>query len=168
MCDPAVLSPILLFGAKGPLGSSYELHLFSLHHVYLSRINSALTAFADGWNMHGIRTEKNMSPLQLFNAGALLLQNSGLTALDFFDSVGDDYGVDPDRQISTEQDPEVRIEIINHLCICLHNISIYGRSPWAPVYGNDYTEPQYHIYKNTALMSCNYNYCCECLTEVCK
>ena len=49
--------------------------------------------------MHGIRTEKNKSPLQLFNAGALMLRFSGLVALDFFDSVGDEYGVEQDPQV---------------------------------------------------------------------
>lgn len=50
-----------------------ELHLFALHYVYLPRINRSLLAFKDGWNMHGICTEHNMSPLQLFHAGALRL-----------------------------------------------------------------------------------------------
>lgn len=47
--------------------------------------------------MHGIRTENNKSPLQLFHAGALRLQHSGLVAMDLFQPVDEEYGVDPDE-----------------------------------------------------------------------
>lgn len=62
---------------RGCLNPVNELHIFAIHHVYLSLINRSLNYFRNGWNMHGIRTENNFSPLQLFNAGALRLQNSG-------------------------------------------------------------------------------------------
>ncbi len=54
---------------KGTLNPVSELNLFALHHVFLRRINKSLTAFKDGWNLHGIRTEHNHTPLQLFHAG---------------------------------------------------------------------------------------------------
>ena len=41
-------------------------------------------------------------PLQLFTAGMLLLQNSQLTTLDFFDDVNKVYGVEHDGPISIE------------------------------------------------------------------
>ena len=44
----------------GVLDPVNELYIFSLHHVFLSRINHSLSAFKDGWNMHGIRTENNL------------------------------------------------------------------------------------------------------------
>ena len=47
--------------------------------------------------MHGIRTENNKSPLQLFHAGALRLQHSGLVATDLFQPVDEEYGVYPDE-----------------------------------------------------------------------
>ncbi len=71
-----------------------EIHLFTLHYVYLSRINAALQEFRGGWNHHPIRTEHNHSPHQLFVQGALTLQRSGLVAMDFFDQVGGYYGVE--------------------------------------------------------------------------
>ena len=37
-----------------------------------------------------------MTPNQLFTAGALRLRHSGLAAVDFFDSVPDDYGTEED------------------------------------------------------------------------
>lgn len=43
---------------------------------------------------HGIRTERGLTPNQLFVSGSLQLRNSGLTALDYFDMVPETYGVD--------------------------------------------------------------------------
>ena len=77
------------------LDPSNDMHIYSLHYVYLPRINHALAVFKNGWNRHGIRTEHASSPEQLFVAGALQLRNSGLAALDFFDNINNDYyGVD--------------------------------------------------------------------------
>ena len=67
------------------LDPTNEMHLFSLHYVYLPRINSALRVFYESWNHHPIRTEHNKSPHQLFIEGSLRLQRSGLVALDFFE-----------------------------------------------------------------------------------
>ncbi len=46
-----------------------ELHLFSLHYVYLTRINNALHQFKVAWNNHSLSTERNMSPIQLWISG---------------------------------------------------------------------------------------------------
>lgn len=77
---------------NGLLDPLNEKHLFTLHYVFLPRINRALTVFHEGWNSHGIRTEHHQSPQQLFTAGVLRLRSSGLAAVDFFDAVGEDYG----------------------------------------------------------------------------
>ena len=69
-------------------------HIFALHYVYLPRINNALKSFKEAWDNHGIRTESNLSLCQRFVGGSLQLRQSGLAALDFFDHVSDDYGVD--------------------------------------------------------------------------
>ena len=82
---------------RGLLNPVNEVHLFALHFIYLSKINKSLEAFKNGWNMHGIRTENNKSPLQLFHAGALRLQHSGLVATDLFQPVDEEYGVYPDE-----------------------------------------------------------------------
>ena len=78
----------------GILNPDNEVHLFALHFVYVPRINRCLSAFKDGWNNHGIRTEHNQSPNQLFVAGAVRLRLSGLIAVDFFEQVPVNYGVD--------------------------------------------------------------------------
>ena len=71
-----------------------ETHLFALHYVYLKRINKALHVFQEGWNNHGVCTENGQSPNQLFVSGALRSQQSGLAAVDFFDHVSEEYGVE--------------------------------------------------------------------------
>lgn len=59
-------------------------HIYALHYVYMPRVNKALNSFKEAWNNHGLRTECNLSPCQRFVGGSLQLQQSGLTALDFF------------------------------------------------------------------------------------
>ena len=80
-------------------------HLFALHFVFLPRINRALEHFKRAWNDHGLRTERNQTPRQLFTTGALSLRHSGLAALDFFSSVPDTYGID-DEAIATQQESD--------------------------------------------------------------
>lgn len=77
---------------QGILFPTNPQHIYALHYVYLPRINKAINAFYDGWNQHGLRTARNMSPYQLYTEGALQLQHSGRTGVDFFNSVGDMYG----------------------------------------------------------------------------
>ena len=79
---------------EGLLDPLNHKHLFALHYVYKPRIQRSLDRFKDGWNNHNIRTEHNRTPYQLFVHGALMLQRSGLVALDFFESVSDNYGID--------------------------------------------------------------------------
>ena len=76
------------------LDPTNEQHLYALHYVYLPRINAALSQFKDGWNNHRIRTAHNQSPEQLFTAGVLRLQRSGMVAVDFFETLDDSYGME--------------------------------------------------------------------------
>ena len=58
-----------------------EVHLYALNYVYSPRINKALQLFQDSWNNHHIRTERGMTPRQLFTDGALRLRNAGRVAV---------------------------------------------------------------------------------------
>lgn len=69
------------FEQSGLLDPVNELHLFALHYVYVPRINKSLKAFMDGWNMHGLRTENNLSPMQLYTAGLLRQQQLDIQLL---------------------------------------------------------------------------------------
>ena len=61
-----------------------NIHIFSLHYVFIPRINHALQEFIGAWNHHGVRTEHGQTPNQLFTSGSLQVRNSGMAALDFF------------------------------------------------------------------------------------
>ena len=80
--------------SRGYLEPANGIHIYSLHYVYLPRINKSLDQFKNAWNHHGIRTAEYKSPYQLFTAGALELQQSGLRGLDFFENVDENYGVE--------------------------------------------------------------------------
>ena len=72
-----------------------NLNLWALHYVYLSRINRSLTEFIHSWNNHSIRSANHKTPQQLYTAGCLLLQNSDMEALDYYEAVDNNYGIDP-------------------------------------------------------------------------
>ena len=89
-------------------------------------LNKAQREFVQSWNNHPIRTASHKSLLQLFTAGALLLQNSQLAGLDFFQEVRDDYGVDPDGPVPAHSDgalgvcvPESKLKFTDIDVACL-------------------------------------------------
>lgn len=86
-----------------------EQHMFSLHYIYLPRIRKALNQFISSWNNHPIRTASHKSPLQIYTAGALLLQNSELEAFDFFNGIDDTYGNDPDGPLPAVEGVHVTV-----------------------------------------------------------
>lgn len=90
----------------GILDHLNEHHLWALHYVFLPRINQSLKEFVNSWNSHPIRTANHKSPQQLFIAGALVLQQSGLTAMDFFETIDEDYGIDPDGPTAPDLDED--------------------------------------------------------------
>lgn len=54
---------------QGILDADDEHHMFSLHYIFLSRINFALQNFKEGWNHHPLSSEGNLSPIQLWVNG---------------------------------------------------------------------------------------------------
>ena len=46
-----------------------EWHMFSLHYVFLPRLNRDLEVFRNQWNNHPLRTEHNLTPIQLYIQG---------------------------------------------------------------------------------------------------
>ena len=63
------------------LDKSDDVHLFSLHHVDVPRINRSLSEFMQQINNHPVSTENNPSPLQMWERGMLENMHSGHTAL---------------------------------------------------------------------------------------
>ena len=108
------------------LDPNNQLHLFAIHYVYVKRINRALEEFRQGWNRHSLRTEHYLSPSQLFISGALRLRTSGLPALDFFEDVLSDYGMDEDGlAVSADgsgvEIPPIRVQLSAELITQLDN-----------------------------------------------
>ena len=54
---------------QGMLDIENESHLFSLHYIFLPRVNMAISQFAKAWNSHCLSSERNMSPIQLWISG---------------------------------------------------------------------------------------------------
>lgn len=107
------------------LNCDNEQHLWALHYVFLPRINTALDKFQQQWNNHGIRTEHNRTPLQLFVGQALHLSNSLLTEVqEFFhhsdtsdssaaDQVGLNYRPDSAANVAADEHaPRVSVPAI--------------------------------------------------------
>lgn len=93
----------------GLLNPIDDVHIFALHYIYLPRINKSLLEFKDAWNSHKVRTEQGLTPSQLFTSGALQLRESGLSALDFFDRVTDNYGVEEEGVTPYDDDEGVEV-----------------------------------------------------------
>ena len=53
------------------LSPDNTIDLFCLHYVFLPRINAALETFRQAYSQHKLRTEHNMSPIQLWIRGML-------------------------------------------------------------------------------------------------
>lgn len=55
--------------ASGLLDVTDDVHLFSLHHIFIPRINNSLIAFKNAWNCHPLSSEGYLSPNQLWISG---------------------------------------------------------------------------------------------------
>ena len=102
---------------QGILDPLDDTNMYRLHHVFLPRINRSLQEFVTQMNNHPVSTERNLSPLQLWEQGMLENINSAHSAVEDPDSFGidpdivsciddDDYQVyveSPSSQISDEQ-----------------------------------------------------------------
>ena len=62
----------------GLLDPDNDVHLFSLHFVYLPCISHHLTMWKNAWNSHPLRTENNKTPIQLWTAGLLTCSSQSL------------------------------------------------------------------------------------------
>ena len=59
-----------------------EIHLFSLQYVYLPEVNRSLQELTQEWNHHGLTTEGNYTPRQLWITGILSNRTSNYTAVE--------------------------------------------------------------------------------------
>ena len=84
-----VYSGVLVFYARiflqledeGNLDVLNDVHIFSLHHVYIPTIENALEELVGQMNNRPVSMERNLSPLQMWEKGMLENLLSGHTAL---------------------------------------------------------------------------------------
>ena len=101
--------------SSGILDTDDPLHLFTLHLVFLPRINQALGQFTDAFNHHNVRTERNWSPHQMWLNGMMHhdnpLSNGGLDEEPAYDL--ECYGDDPDGPTPLQSDNNVVVEEVD-------------------------------------------------------
>ena len=88
---------------RGILDRNNNVHMISLHSVFLPRLNRTLESFTSAWNNHAIRTEHNWTPNQLWVNGNIDRRNTFLSTVQ--DIIANDnsatvddlewYGYDP-------------------------------------------------------------------------
>ena len=61
--------------SSGLLNVEDSVHLFTLHTVFIPRINKALNDFAEAFNNHALSTEGNWTPYQMWINGMLHASN---------------------------------------------------------------------------------------------
>lgn len=88
----------------GVLHVDNELHIFSLHCVFLPRLNALLKEFVNMWNNHPLRTEGNKTPVQLFIIGLHAVARQGsIIPTEYFQDIHNEalnnFGVDPDAPL---------------------------------------------------------------------
>ena len=81
--------------------------LFCLHYVFLPRINKSLEEFVAQMNNRPLSTERNLSPIQMWEQGMLENITSDHTAIEDIES----FGIDPDAApILEDIDYQVNLE----------------------------------------------------------
>ena len=101
---------------SGLLDPVNEVHLLSLHLVFLQEIKKSQDEFTRQWNYHGLSTDGGSSPLQLWTEGILRSANGRNSPLDGILSEEELiwYGVDEEDSISvSEEDQEVIVPSSN-------------------------------------------------------
>ena len=90
----------------GLLNIENPIDMLALHITFLPRINLALSEFMETFNHHGLRTENNWSPYQLWLNGMLNPDNplaSGLLDDEVDPELHEFYGFDPEAPIPLEE-----------------------------------------------------------------
>jgi len=99
---------------SGILDTDDPVHLFSLHLVFIPRINQALCQFTKAFNHHNVRTESNWSSYQMWFNGMMQPENplsNGELDEEPYDF--EYYDDDPDGPTPLDSDNNVVVEEID-------------------------------------------------------
>lgn len=100
--------------STGILNTDNPIHVFSLHLIFIPRINKALDEFCEAFNHHKVRTEGNWSPYEMWANGMFHADNPlahGL--LEEEPPNMEIYGYDPQGPSPTEGDNNVIIDPVD-------------------------------------------------------
>jgi hypothetical protein len=86
-----------------------EVDLFCLPHTFKDVLSDELCLFVKSWNNHGLRTEHNRTPMQLFVGGLHVAEES------FPDIEGaeEDFGADDSDSVSDEEVEGVHVASVH-------------------------------------------------------
>ena len=111
--------------AVGVLDPENDIDLFTLHCLYLPRINQSLEEFTKAWNKHPLRTERNWSPYKMWTNS--VIRGDVDSRVPEIDSFGmDEEGPIPNVQVNTvfvpstldnldEETKEIFLQHLNNL-----------------------------------------------------
>lgn len=100
--------------STGILDTNNPVHLFTLHLIFIPRINKALDEFREAFNHHKVRTERNCSPNQMWINGMFHPDNPLAHAeLDEEPYDLEMYGHDPHGPSSVGSDNNVIVEAVH-------------------------------------------------------
>lgn len=103
---------------NGVLDVDNNTDLFCLHFIFIPRINQVLKSFQEAWNNHGLSTECNWSPLQLFTAF------SCNPLFDGPDVDTDNYGVGSDTDSDEDMETEAVVVPAVNPPICDYDLQV--------------------------------------------
>ena len=100
--------------STGILDTDNPIHLFTLHLIFIPRINKALDEFREAFNHHKVRTERNRSPNQMWLDGMFHPDNP-LAHADLDEEPYDleMYGHDPHGPSSAASDSNVVVQPVH-------------------------------------------------------
>lgn len=79
---------------QGYLNIEDDIDLLALRITYMWRINTALNEFADAYNNHPMRTERNWTPIQMWSNSMMKQENDHLPEVQGFDVEVEGFGID--------------------------------------------------------------------------
>lgn len=88
-----------------------ECHLFSLHYIYVPRLNRELNEMSGSWNNHPIDTQGNRSPRYMWHFGLHASANSDYLAVEsvFDEQQMNEFGTGGGPPVDYNTDNDVQI-----------------------------------------------------------
>lgn len=124
----------------GILDPLNEVDLFSLHFVFIDRINRSCDELVGQLNYHPMRTANNLSPVQLFVSRCIELYGSQSSVTSELYNIDQDqdqeipnpliYGIENEPRINLNDNndnvevPEIQVQLPNHLIDALSGIDV--------------------------------------------